>query len=166
MKKIIVILLITLTIIKIKAQTTDHLISDLRVLISSAKTNFADDMGEKLSENTASKTVFYNTKYATSGAKSLISKKLTGNTYTYIYAILYDLKDADAVSRMIPVTDAYIDELNVMVQSGNYAGRDYKDEDGYDVTEINDKAGNHILDYFSNKEHQNIYIYGLSVNKN
>ena len=166
MKKTLIILLITLAIVNAKAQSTEHLISDLHILLSSAKTNFIDDMGEKYNENAASKTEYYNTKYATSGAKSLISKKLTDNTYTYIYAILYDTKGADAALKMMPVTDAYIDELNVMVQSGNYTGRDYKDEDGFDVTEINDKAGKHILDYFSNKEHQNIYIYGVPVNKN
>lgn len=65
------------------------------------------------------------------------------------------------MTMVMTIVDQFIDELNVMIQSGNYTGRDYKDAQSMDITEKKDKKGNRILEYGSDKETQNVYIFIL-----
>ena len=137
-------------------------VQKLRLLIESAKTGFKDNTGDLIREDKTKKINFYKTKKETAGAQTFIYKSTTGDPAP-VYVITYNLKGMEPtmMTMVMTIVDQYIDELNVMIQSGNYTGRDYKDEQGMDITEMKDKKGNHILDYGSDKETQNIYIFGL-----
>lgn len=161
MKKIIVLLLIFIIGLRIAhAQTPAPVIAELRTLLQSAKTNFQGEMGAQIGADSASKMVFYETNKKTTGAETFISKQSSGQN---LYIITYNVKGENAV-KLMPIVDSYVNELNDMIKSGNYKGRDYKDKNGKDVTDMTDNAGNLVLRYASNTETQNLYIYGF-INK-
>ena len=137
-------------------------ILELRALVQSAKTGFKDDTGELLKEDKENKINYYKTKKETTAAQTFIFKTM-GTDAAPVYVITYHVKGMDAMMMglVFKIVDQYIDELNLMVQSGDYTGRDYTDDQGMAITEMKDKKGNHILDYGSDKETQNIYIFGL-----
>ena len=162
-KTFILLLFVAILSIGAKAQTTSPAVKDLRELVLSAQTNFVNDIGEKFDADTVHKMDYYKTKKTTAGAKTFIAQQLVNKKN--IYVIRYDVKNMSTmmltlVSRIVTL---YVKEMNDMVASGNYTGRDYKDKSGDDVTEINDKAGNHIMDYISTSASQSLYIFGLNA---
>lgn len=165
MKKLVFFLLSTMLLQgAIQAQTAAPVIKDLKMLIQSAQDNFKDQLGEKVETDTVNKMIFYKTKMETAAAQTFILH-LESNEKN-IYVIKYNMKtlDVNLLKMLSIIVNLYVDELNNMVKSGNYTGRDYTDTDGMSITEINDNAGNHILDYSSNSETQNIYVFGLIKN--
>ena len=136
-------------------------VAQIRQLIKSAKTDFKDDMGTLIQEDKDTKISYYETKKPTAGAQTFIYSSSNPDV-TPMYVINYDVKamDTSMLGLLMVIVNQYIDELNVMVKSGNYTGKDYKDANGMGVTDIKDKGGNYILRYQSNSEKQNIYIYG------
>ena len=164
MKKLILFLSIFISLGNVSyAQTTPSpAVQKLRELIESAKTGFRDDTGDLIRQDKTKKINYYKTTKATAAAQTFIYKSTTDDPAP-VYVITYNLKDMETtmMTMVMTIVDQYIDELNIMVQSGNYVGRDYKDAQGMDITEVKDKKGNHILDYGSDKETQNIYIFGL-----
>ena len=161
MKKILLLLLVV-TSIQFSATAQSPVIKEFRALLQSAKTNFKDDIGEKIEEDTANNLAYYKTKKADfSVISSFIIHQLTNDGNTYV--INYNVKDADANTLVLimHIVDLYIDELNAMIKTGNYTGRDYNTDDGMSVSEIKDLNGNHILNYKSNKEVQRIVIYSI-----
>jgi hypothetical protein len=164
MKKTISILFTIFVLIQttIFAQTAPSLaVMQIRHLIESAKTDFKDDQGALIQEDKDTKISYYETKKPTAGAQTFIYTSSNPDV-TPMYVINYDVKamDTNMLGLMTVIVNQYIDELNVMVKSGNYTGKDYKDANGMGVTDIKDKDGNYILRYQSNSEKQNIYIYG------
>ena len=61
---------------------------------------------------------------------------------------------------MMVIAQKYVDEMNAMVKSGSYTGRDYEKTDGTTVTEIKDLNGVNIVDYQSNKDQHIVLVYG------
>lgn len=159
MKKIFVSIAFVTIFLSAHAQTPEQAISNLHLLLQSAKVNFMDNLGQKLNEDASNGLVWYKTKYATLGASSRIIHQSVDNKN--IYFIKYNTKNDDVYLKLMPTILAFIEEMHTMEESGNYVRRDYKDNQGMDVTEIKDKDGNHIINYFSNKESQNFYIFGM-----
>ncbi len=136
-------------------------VKQLRSLIESAKTDFKGEMGELITEDKESKINYYKTLKKTAGAQTFIFKSNNAGATT-MYVINYDTEamDTQMLGLVLVIVGQYINELNVMVKSGLYTGRDYTDEKGMVVTDIKDLNGKYILRYQSNKTKQNIYIYG------
>lgn len=152
------------------AHAQSPIIQEFRELIKSGQTNFTGEMGEKTQENPENKIVFYKTKRQRDIAviQSFIIHQTTENSN--IYVIKYSLKDAEPkmLKLLTMLVQQYVEELNLMVKSGGYTGRNYKRDNGtevFNVTEINDKAGNHILDFESNEDTKNIFLFGLNAKK-
>lgn len=137
-------------------------VAQLRMLLESAKTDFKADTADLIQADKESKTNYYNTKKETEGAQTFILKS-TDASATSMYVIDYDVEamETSMLVKFMPLVAKYVDELNLMVKSGNYTGRDYTDDKGRGVTDIKDKNGKYILRYASNKEHHYIYIYGI-----
>lgn len=138
------------------------IIKDLRTLVESGRTNFRNEVGALLEVDTPDHIAVYKTVKESAGAITAIMQPLDGGRR--VYMIRYELKDisTDMLLMMNRFVNLYIDELNTMVKSGKYTGSDGTDTNGTAVTEINDAAGNHVLDYKSNKDMQAIYLYGLN----
>lgn len=156
MKKRLLLFAIILIGYYSKAQSTDHLISDLHLLLTSAKTNFETQTGDKYKDDSNSKTVYYYSKMSTEGAKSIIIKMPDKNTFNYSYAIIYDIRAAGAVDKVLPVVMAYTEEFELMSKSGNYT---VEQNEETNLTKIMDKKGNIVLEYIWNIEFVSLYIY-------
>jgi hypothetical protein len=143
-KAFLLIIAILMLQVYVKAQTAAPEITELRDLLKSAKNNFANDLGKVMETDSANHTIYYET------------KKPSGQN---MYVISYDAK-GDKVAGVMPLVDHYLDELNNMLKTGNYTGKDYKNTQGKDVTDIRDKDGNLVLRYASNLENQSIFLYG------
>ena len=81
-----------------------------------------------------------------------------------MFILNYDAT-GDKLTSLIPIVEAYLDEMNKMVKTGEYTGNDYKNEKGKAVTDVHDKAGNLILRYTSDTASQTVYLYGFSYSK-
>jgi hypothetical protein len=57
------------------------------------------------------------------------------------------------------ISGQYITELNEMVVSGNYTGKDYT-ENGESTTEIKDLQGNTVAQYISNSTEHLVVVFG------
>ncbi len=158
---LVTILLALCGAVRTNAQEASPVIKELRALVESGKTNFKNEIGPFIKTDEASKISLYKTKKETTAATTLI---MQSQDKQCVYMIRYDMKDmnADMVGLMAVIVDQYINELNAMVKTGNYTGKDATDSDGLDVTQLYDLAGNHVLDYKSTKEIQSIYLYGLN----
>jgi hypothetical protein len=141
-----------------KAQAVAPVIVQLRELLVSAKTNFTADIDKKIQDD-ASGNSFYETKKKSEAAETaIVHTAISGQN---MYMIILSNK-ADDVAKVILLVDQYMDELNRMIKTGNYTGEDRKDNNGKDITEVKDKAGNIVLRYASDKASQIIYLYGYT----
>jgi hypothetical protein len=141
-----------------KAQTDTPAITQLRQLMVSAKTNFTADMGKAMGDDTVGHS-FYETKNPTEAAQTAIMQvKASGQN---IYMIILSM-EGDNLAKAIPLVDQYLNEMNHMVKTGDYTGEDRKDSNGKDLTELKDKNGKLVLRYTSDKDSQNIYLYGYN----
>jgi len=167
MKKLYFLLIVCLLILGINApvafgqESPAPVIRELRALIESGKTNFQKDVGVLADIDTASGIGIYKTRKPSPGATTVILQSVEGGKR--IYMIRYDTKtmSTDSLIVMNQIVNLYIDELNAMIKSGLYTGSDTTDDYGMAVTIMKDLAGNHILDYKSDKTMQAIYLYGL-----
>lgn len=143
------------------AQEPAPIIKELRSIISDAPNAFDSFLGDADGRDESSGTTFHKTKNpaeASIGKSFVMHKEATGHR-TFI--IRYNLKNLDAMmlKMMAIITQRYVDEMNDMVKSGNYTGRDYESSDGANVTEIKDTEGTRIMDYHSTKDQQMVIVY-------
>jgi len=165
MKTIILSLLLAFAVASpVMAQEPAPIIKELRSIVADASTGFESYLGEVDGKDEASGTTFYKSKKEPEASISqafIMEKEATAHR-TFI--LRYNVKDLDAMmlKMMMIMAQKYMDEINAMVKSGNYTGRDYEKPDGTTVTEINDLEGNHIMDYQSTNDQQMILVYGTN----
>lgn len=154
--------LIACTLLRAQAQETAPIVAELRAVLADAGTGFQSYRGELIESDSASGVVYYkstHTPQASISAHYLIENSKTKHRF---YLIRYDIKALDAMQLRIMTVMAqkYMEELNAMASNGKFAGRDYKNEEGADVTELKDKSGQNIIDYQSDADQQMIIVYG------
>ena len=163
MKNLILLLTLTLTLsTPIFAQEPAPVIKELRSIIADAGTGFQSFIGDADGRDEASATTFYKLKIEPQISISqgfFLEKEITKHR-TFI--LRYNVKDLDIMMLkiMMVIAQKYVDEMNAMVKSGSYTGRDYEKTDGTTVTEIKDLNGVNIVDYQSNKDQHIILVYG------
>ncbi|BAU52436.1 hypothetical protein [Mucilaginibacter gotjawali] len=144
-----------------QAQTEAPVITELHQLLQSAKSNFTNEIGKKVEEDTVTQNVYYEAKKPAVAADAFILHVKAGQN---MFILNYDAT-GDKLTALIPIVGQYIDELNKMVKTGDYTGNDYNNEKGKAVTDIHDKDGNLVLRYTSDKVSQTVYLYGFTNNK-
>lgn len=165
MKKFVLFLLVMLTLATpIFAQEPAPVIKELRSIIADAGTGFQSFLGDADGRNEANGTTFYKSKIEPQASISqgfILEKEATKHR---TFVLRYNVKDLDAMMLkiMLIMAQKYVDEINVMVKSGSYTGRDYEKADGTTVTEIRDLKGTQIMDYQSSKDQQIILVYGTN----
>jgi len=147
--------------LSVHAQTEAPVITELHQLLLSAKSNFTNEIGKKVEEDTLTKNVYYEAKKPALVADAFIMHANTGQN---MFILNYDAT-GEKLNILIPIVEAYLDELNKMVKTGDYTGEDYKNEKGKAVTDMHDKAGNLVLRYTSDKASQTVYLYGFINSK-
>lgn len=146
------------------AQEAAPIITELRAVLADAGTGFESYRGNMIETDSSTGVIYYKstrTPAAAISAHFLIENVKTKHRF---YLIRYDVKAMDAmqVRIMTVMAQKYLGELNAMAKTGTYNGRDYKNEDGADVTELKDKSGQNILDYQSDAGQQMIIVYGTN----
>lgn len=141
------------------ANAQSPIIQEFRNILADAPNKFESFKVDKLSENTEKNYQYYssNIKELPFSTTRIVSKP---NNEQSIYLIKYNVKNLDGMMLNIftNISTQYMTEINDMVKSGKYTGRDLKDgTDG--VTEILDLNGKHIVDYISNADDHYIYVY-------
>lgn len=143
------------------AQEAKPVVKELRAIMEESPTGFASYKGELLQKDESSSAAFYNSSHTPE--VSIAGHVLVENPADKLsfYMIRYNTKDMDAMTLrlMMIMAQQYLDEMNAMVKSGKYVGRDYKMDNGMDVTEIKDKEGRMILDYRSDSDNQMLIVY-------
>jgi hypothetical protein len=158
MKKIILIIAIFLVAITtISAQSP--VIKQFREIIKDAPNQFNTIQKELLQDNKEKNYKIYSSTIEdTAISKSVISKSLTDGA---VYVIRFDVQSLDGMmlKMFTIISGQYITELNEMVASGNYTGKDYN-ENGESTTEIKDLQGNTVAQYISNSTEHLVVVFG------
>ena len=157
MKNLLLTALIIFSIGKISAQSP--IINDFRKIVTERTTGFKSLQKELLQENVEKQVKIYNS----SIGQSSICKALITNSEKEgaTFLLIYNLESMDAMKIQIfnNMAQQYITELNDMVKSGNYKGRDYNDgEDS--ITEVTDLDGKVVAQYVSNTLDHMILVFG------
>jgi len=160
-KKLLVIIALVTFGLSVHAQTEAPVITELHQLLQSAKSNFTNEIGKKVEEDTVTQNIYYEAKKPAVAADAFILHVKAGQN---MFILNYDAT-GDKLTSLIPIVEAYLDEMNKMVKTGEYTGNDYKNEKGKAVTDVHDKAGNLILRYTSDTASQTVYLYGFSYSK-
>lgn len=150
------------SILSVYAQDAAPIVKELREVIGGAASSFQSFRGEQIEADSTNGIVYYKSAHkpeASNAGHFLIENIKTKHRF---YLIRYELKSMDVMQLRIMTVMAqkYMDELNAMVKTGKYTGRDYKNAEGADVTEIKDAAGNNVVDYQSSAEQQMLIVYG------
>lgn len=79
----------------------------------------------------------------------------------HIYLVTFNIEQMDAMMLRIftTISQQYITEINEMVKSGNYKGRDYE-SNGESITELTDAKGDLVFQYISSSKEHVLIFYG------
>lgn len=150
-KALFIIALVIFNFAKISAQSP--IINDFRKIVAERTTAFKNLQGELLQDNVEKGVKIYST---TIGNSVICKAFIThSNTLGGTFIMVFNVQEMDVMKLKIftNMAQQYIAELNDMVKTGNYKGRDYNEESNT-ITEITDLSGNVVVKYVSNdKEH-------------
>lgn len=79
----------------------------------------------------------------------------------HVYIVTFNVEQMDRMMFQIfsSISQQYINELNEMVKSGNYKGRDYN-SNGENITELTDAKDQLVLQYISSGKEHLLIFYG------
>lgn len=80
----------------------------------------------------------------------------------YIITFKTETMDTMMLRLFTMIAQQYIKEINDMVATGNYKGRDYK-SNGEDITELTDNNGVKVLEYISGPKEHLLLFYGAKT---
>ena len=154
-KAILIVALVVFNIGKTTAQS--QIINDFRKIVAERTTAFKNLQGELLQDNVEKGVKIYSTSIGNSViCKAFITQS---NTFGGTFLLVYNIEEMDAMKLTIfnNMASQYITELNDMVKTGNYKGRDYN-EGSDSVTEIKDLNDNVVVKYVSNDTQHMIMV--------
>ena len=168
MKKLVLLLFIAFSIHEnVMSQDVSPVITELREIIADAPTGFQSLVGDVDLKDKATSLTIYKTKKPSdiSLKETFVMEADASGRRTYI--IRYNLANAEALMLriMLITTKKYVEEMNVMVKSGNYTYEESKKADGTNVTVIKNLQGKAILSYQSSPTQQLIMIHGTNALK-
>jgi len=139
------------------------IIKTFREIVADAANDFNNYKVTKISENKEKNYDLYSSKIEElpfSSTKIIVPT----NNKKPIYFIKYSIKDLDVMTLKLftNISEQYITEINEMIKTGKYTGKDVKEKED-DITELYDLKGAHIMDYISNVNAHYIYIYGTPI---
>jgi hypothetical protein len=160
MKKAFLILaFITISFQTLSAQSP--IIKQFREIIKDAPNQFNTIQKELLQDNKEKNYKIYSSTIEdTAISKAMISKSLADGA---VYVIRFDVESLDGMmlKMFTIISGQYITELNEMVASGNYTGKDYQNN-GETTTELKDLQGNVVVQYISNSTEHLVMVFGAT----
>jgi hypothetical protein len=163
MKKSLLIVISFLSLTYSKAQTdTAAFRKDLLALLQDAQNEFAVNQGALEFTDTVKHKQYYTPKITLGSTEHVIQEKTDELGTCKAYLCSYDFTDTPSLLTAMSYLPIVLDELNKMHSSGNYRGRDYKDDGGSDITELVDTKGNYIMEIVSNEKALVLRLYAKS----
>jgi hypothetical protein len=166
-KKIAAIIIVIAGTITVKAQTAAQAANSFKLLLTEAVSDFKNVKDSILEEDPGRKTAYYSCTKTLGSAFEAICIN-SGDSTTYFISKFEFVKTAELI-KANEILPAILVEVNAMVKSGKYKGRDYKKEGNIDITELKDLNGNYIVEIesrndaaSSDKNYMAIIIYGKS----
>lgn len=159
MNKILLITFLILTATAVNAQSP--LITNFRQVIAQRDTNFKSLQQDMVQDNFEKGVKVYNGSLGQSYICNAVITQSTAQGVMYVF--IYNIKDMDTMQLNIFSTMAqqYITELNDMVKTGNYKGRDSEEGENM-VTEITDLNGKIVVQYASSPIDHMILVHGVN----
>jgi uncharacterized protein YxeA len=159
MKKVLTIIVLLITTISF-AQTP--IIKQFREVVKDAPNQFINFQKDLLKDNPEKHNKLYNSKIENTAISSNFISQTEGRGGVYITR--FDVANLDGImlKMFTLISGQYVTELNEMVKSGNYIGRDYQ-ENGESITELKDLKGNLAVEYISNEKEHLVMVYGAPV---
>ena len=160
MNKITIILFVIFTTALGTAQSP--IIKQFREVIKDAPNHFSAFQNELLVDNTEKRSKVYNSKVEDNAISQNFIVKTEGKTSTYI--VKFDVTKIDdmMMKLFLIIAQQYITELNDMVKSGAYTGKDYREGED-NVTEIKDLNGKTVVKYVSDSKEHYVIVYAPTV---
>ena len=139
-------------------------------MVQEATTDFKNIKGALILDDSVSNTFYYSCdKTLGSAIEAICIDKGDGATY---HTSRFEFNKTTELLKANEILPGILDEVNAMVKSGKYTGRDYKKNETVDITEVKDLDGNYIIevetksDPTSNENNYlTIVIYGKSWGK-
>ena len=158
MKKLILSAVVTI-LFATTALAQTPVIKDFRIIVKDIPNQF-DSLKKVLVQDNTEK----NFKLYTSTIEDLaISKSFISITPTdgHVYLMSFKTENMDAMMLRIftTIVQQYLKEINEMVATGNYKGRDYE-SNGENITELTDNIGALVLQYISGPKEHLLMFYG------
>lgn len=152
------------------AQTPEQYVNNFKNLIKEAELDFKNVLGKELETDEAKENTYYAcTKGLSSSLEAICINHKDNSTY---FGCKYEYDKTEELIKANQILPGIIDEVNAMIKSGKYKGRDYNKTDIISVTEVTDLDGNYIIDIESNtdtvdsnKSYLKITVYGKSWGK-
>ena len=151
MKKLILTTILLVSTLSISAQSDAVL--QFRQIVNDIPNHFDNLKKDLLEDNAEKKIKLFSSKIEDMPiSKNFIS---VSETNGHIYLMSFNVENMLGMKLKLfnIIMQDYLKEINDMVKTGNYTGRDFN-SNGEDYTELTDKNGNVTLQYISNpKEH-------------
>lgn len=134
-------------------------IQELRKVMTARDTQFKSLKKEMVSESAKDGVKLFSSIIADSPISKAVI--LETNTEGAIYLINFDITAMDdlKLQMFMTIVQQYMDEINAMVKSGNFSGREFVD-DGSNVTELTDADGKVAAQYISNASTHMVMVFG------
>ena len=134
-------------------------IEEFRQIISQRDTQFKGLQKEMLQEQPDKGLKIYSSLLGESGISKSVIAQSTSEGATYM--IGYNIESMDEMKLRIfsLLVNQYMAELNDMVKSGNYKGRDFQNE-GESITELTDLSGSVVTQYISSPTDHLLIVFG------
>jgi len=134
-------------------------INEFRQIISQRDTHFKSLQKEILQDQPDKGLKIYSSLIGESAISKSVIAQSTAEGASYM--IGYNIESMNEMKLRIfsLLVDQYMAELNEMVKSGNYKGRDFQNN-GESITELTDLSGSVVAQYISNPTDHLLIIFG------
>jgi len=136
-------------------------IQEFRQIVAARQSQFKNLQGDLLQDSPDKGLQIYASTIGESPiSRSLITQHtVEGATYLINYNV--EAMDAMKLRLFTMLVEQYMAELNAMVASGNYKGRDYE-SNGETITELTDMEDNLVAQYISSSTNHLLMVFGKS----
>jgi hypothetical protein len=169
-KSFLFIVVILIFGIRSNAQTADQVKANFKTLVIEAATDFKNVQKEVLEIDTSTRTEYYACNKSLGSTFEAICVNANDNT-TY-FSSKFEYSKTSELIKANEILPGILDEVNAMVKSGKYKGRDYDKNENVSITEVKDLEGNYIIEIESRTDKVNsnssylmVVIYGKSWGK-
>jgi hypothetical protein len=151
MKKSLLCIVIFLVFgINSNAQTADQSKINFIAIVREAATDFKSILSSVLETDSLNKTAYYSATKTLGSPFEAICVNSNDNT-TY-YTSRFDYSKTDELIKANQILPGILDEVNAMVKTGKYKGRDYDKTGNISITEVKDLEGNYIIEIESKSD--------------